>query len=160
MWRPIAAIAGALVVIVVGIVVLTGGGDDPSTDTTRAEEPRVIPPPSQTEPADETEKTPRGDVTVAVLNGTSVTGLARRVAEKIEGAGFDVPDDLVTNAVEQNRSATVVMYSEGNREEALDVARTIDVGSDALDRLDESTRTLTQNRAMVVVTVGADQGQS
>ena len=156
---PIFAIVGAIAVIVVGIVVIAGGGDDeaPQSDQARQTEPEVLPPPSQTEPAED--KTPRGEVTVAVLNGTSVPGLAKRVATKIEGAGFDVPDDLVTNAVEQNRSATVVMYAEGARDEARDVAKEIDVGTDALDVLDESARTVTQDRAMVVVTVGADQSQ-
>ena len=155
---PVLAIAGALLVIVVGIVFITSGGDDeaPQGDNAAQTEPEVLPP-AQTEPAED--RTPRGEVTVAVLNGTSVPGLARRVAEKIEGAGFDVPDDLVTNAVEQNRSATVVMYAEGARDEAREVARVIDVGTDALDVMDESARTVTQDRAMVVVTVGADQSQ-
>ncbi|HEV2062248.1 MAG TPA: LytR C-terminal domain-containing protein, partial [Solirubrobacteraceae bacterium] len=154
---PILAAAAAAVVIVVGIIVLVGGGAAPQSDQARQTEPRVLPPPSQTnqqEPA-----TPRGDVTVGVLNGTSVPGLAKRVAEQIAGSGYDVPDDLVANAVEQNRSATVVMYAEGAREEAEDVAKVIDVGSDALDVMDDSTRTLTQGRARVVVTVGADQSQ-
>ena len=51
------------------------------------------------------------------------------------------------------------MYAEGAREDALDVARAIEVGSDALDVIDDATRTLTQGRAKVVVTVGADQSQ-
>ena len=98
-------------------------------------------------------------MTVAVLNGTTVTGLAKRTADKIKGAGFEVPSDLVADAAEQNRSATIVMFAEGARDEALDVAKVIGVGRDAVDVLDTSARTLTQGRARVVVTVGADQSQ-
>jgi hypothetical protein len=156
-WPVLAAIA-AVAVIIIGIVVLVGGGDeDPAQDQARPQTREVIPPASQTTPREP--RTPRGDIPVAVLNGTSVPNLARRVADRIEAAGFEVPGDLVTNAAEQNRSATVVMYVEGARDEARDVARTIDVGSDAIDVIDDSTRTLTQNRARVVVTVGADQSQ-
>ncbi|MDQ3741008.1 MAG: LytR C-terminal domain-containing protein, partial [Actinomycetota bacterium] len=153
---PIIAIVGAIAVIVVGLVVaLSGGGDE--SEPARTQEPNVVVPPPSNTTAEEPVQ--RGDVTVAVLNGTSVTGLAKRVASRIEGSGFDVPDDLVTNAVEQNRSATVVMYVEGARDEAREVAKVIDVGSDAVTQIDESTRVITQGRARVVVTVGADQGQ-
>ncbi len=145
-----------LALLVVGVLALTGGGDD----SDRAEAPQtnvVVPPPSRT--AQDEPPTPRGDITVGVLNGTTVTGLAKTTASKIEGAGFAVPDDLVADAAEQNRSATVIMYVEGARNEALDVAKVIDVGDDALDRIDQSASTLTQNRARVVVIVGADQSQ-
>ncbi|HEX2086780.1 MAG TPA: LytR C-terminal domain-containing protein, partial [Solirubrobacteraceae bacterium] len=153
---PLVAIGVAVIVAIVGIVSLVSGGEDEKATEPAAQTDRVVPPPAQT--TDET-TTPRGEITVAVLNGTSVTGLAKRVATRIERSGFDVPDDLVTNAIEQNRSATVVMYVEGARDEAREVARVIDVGSDAVTAIDGNTRTLTQGRARVVVTVGADQGQ-
>ncbi len=155
---PILAMVVALVVIVGGVAVaLNGGGDDEQQPARTPETNRVVPPPAQETTAEE--PIARGDVTVAVLNGTTVTGLAKRTAERIEDAGFDVLDELVTDAVEQNRSATVVMYAEGARDEAREVAKAIEVGSDAVVQLDSSTRTVTQNRARVVVTVGADQSQ-
>ncbi|HEV2815338.1 MAG TPA: LytR C-terminal domain-containing protein, partial [Solirubrobacteraceae bacterium] len=153
---PIIALVGAVVLLVVGVVVAVGGGgDDPQPAQTQ--EPNIVRPAPSSTTAEE--PTPPGDTTVAVLNGTSVPGLAKRVATRIEESGFEVPEDLVTNAVEQNRSATVVMFVEGARDEARAVAKVIDVGSDALDVLDQNTRTLTQSRARVVVIVGADQSQ-
>jgi hypothetical protein len=155
---PILAMVVALVVIVGGVAIaLNGGGDDEQQPARTPETNRVVPPPAQETTAEE--PIARGDVTVAVLNGTTVTGLAKRTAERIEDAGFDVLDELVTDAVEQNRSATVVMYAEGARDEAREVAKAIEVGGDAVVQLDSSTRTVTQNRARVVVTVGADQSQ-
>ncbi|HEV2999858.1 MAG TPA: LytR C-terminal domain-containing protein [Solirubrobacteraceae bacterium] len=154
-WPIVAVAVALLALIVVGVVVLAGGGDDEPAAT---QEPNVVAPPPSRSAQDEPPR-PRGETTVAVLNGTTVNGLAKRTAAKIEGAGFDVPADLVTDAVEQNRSATIVMFAEGARDEALEVAKVIGVGRDAVDVLDTSTRTLTQGRARVVVTVGADQSQ-
>lgn len=153
---PIVAVAVALLALVVGgVFAVTGGGGDEAAQT---QEPNVVAPPPSRSAQDEPPR-PRSETTVAVLNGTTVTGLAKRTAAKIEGAGFAVPPDLVTDAVEQNRSATIVMFTDGARDEALEVAKVIGVGRDAVDMLDTSTRTLTQGRARVVVTVGADQSQ-
>jgi hypothetical protein len=93
-----------------------------------------------------------------VLNGTTTTGLAARVADEVEEAGFD--RGTVADATEQNRSATMVQYVEGAREQARDVAEVIGVGADAISQLDQGTRLLAGEGARVVVTVGADQNQS
>ena len=63
----------------------------------------------------------RGEVTVAVLNGTTVTGLARGASDKLTKAGFK-PGVVTNDTTNQARSATAVLYADGNRRAALDVA--------------------------------------
>jgi hypothetical protein len=99
----------------------------------------------------------RGDVTVAVLNGTTVPGLARGAATKLQSAGFKI--GTVTNAPDQARSATLVTYQPGHQAEARVVARLIGVGADAVKPIDQSTQVVAGQEAFVVVTVGADQSR-
>jgi hypothetical protein len=94
-------------------------------------------------------------VTVAVLNGTTVPGLARGVANRIQSKGFKIGN--VTNATDQSRSATIVEYEPGHRAEALAVARLIGVGADAIEPMSAGTRVIAGQDTPVVVTVGADQ---
>jgi hypothetical protein len=151
---PIVAIIAALVVIAGGVALaLSAGGDE---EPPAAEQPRTntVAPPANT-PRDEP-ATKRGDVTVAVLNGTTVDGLAGRVGERIQGSGFDL-GTVATNS-DQNRSATSIMYAEGGRADALEVGKVIGVGADAVRPVDSGTQLLGKN-ARVVVIVGADQSQ-
>jgi hypothetical protein len=96
-------------------------------------------------------------VTVAVLNGTTVPGLARGAATKLQNAGFKI--GTVTNAPDQARSATLVAYQPGHEAEARVVAKLIHVGTDAVKPIDQSTAVVAGQDAFVVVTVGADQSQ-
>ncbi|MBI5106431.1 MAG: LytR C-terminal domain-containing protein, partial [Solirubrobacterales bacterium] len=160
--RATLAVVGAVAVIlvalvVIGIQVLGGGGDEPT-----ATKPNQITTPAAqgTDTTGGTSTTGaqpvrRGDVTVSVLNGTTTPGLARGVSNKLQSAGFKI--GTVTNALDQSRSATIVEYAEGRRAEAREVARLIEVSSDAIEPLDEGTRVLAGPGAMVVVTVGGDQ---
>ena len=107
--------------------------------------------------ATKTQPVSRGDVNVAVLNGTTIPGLAREVGTKLQTAGFKL--GTVTNATDQARSATVVAYQPGHVNEAQAVARLIHVGSDAVKPIDQSTAVVAGQDAFVVVTVGADQSQ-
>ena len=100
---------------------------------------------------------PRGDTTVAVLNGTTIAGLAARTADELKEAGYSL--GTVADAQEQNRSATLVQYAPDAKREAQAVAKLIGVGSDAVSPLDVNTRTVAGENARVVVTVGADQNQ-
>jgi hypothetical protein len=98
----------------------------------------------------------RGKVTVAVLNGTTVVGLARSASDKLQRAGFK--GGTVTNdTTNQARSATAVFYTPGNKAAALEVAKVIGSGRDGVLPIDQSTRVLAGNDAQVVVTVGSDQ---
>jgi hypothetical protein len=153
--RPIgkilAALAGVLVLAIVAVVLLTGGSG--GSEQVKTQTNILVP------PAGQDQATPQNpqEVTVGVLNGTSINGLARTTAEKLRSAGYEVPDDLIADAVERNRSATVVYFKEGSREAARQVAEAIGVGTDAVAPMDQDTLTLAGDRAPVVVTVGADQ---
>jgi hypothetical protein len=154
----LAIVGGVAAVLVAGIVIATqvlgGGGDSgkPQANTIAS-----TPASSGTSTTAGSTSTPvdRANTTVAVLNGTTVPGLARGVANKVQQAKFKIGN--VTNAADQSRSATLVEYAAGKRREALLVARTIGVGPDAVQQLQAGTKIIAGEEAQVVVTVGADQ---
>jgi hypothetical protein len=100
----------------------------------------------------------RAQVTVAVLNGTTFTGLARSASDKITQAGFK-PGVVTNDTTNQARSATAIFYADGQRSAALEVARIIKIGRDAVQPIDQGTRLLAGEDADVVVSVGADQSR-
>jgi hypothetical protein len=92
-------------------------------------------------------------ITVAVLNGTDVAGLAGQIADSVEAAGFQRGN--VSNAPEQGGTAeSAVLYAEGAQRAARQVAQ--ELGITQTEPLDEQSRTLA-GTADVVVIVGADQ---
>jgi hypothetical protein len=145
-------------VVGIGLALVLGGGDD--EPTTADPTPTVAPAPGAGDAGRTTDTSPaaRGDVTVAVLNGTTTPGLARRVADEVRGGGYKL--GTVANATEQNRSATTIQFVDGAREDARTVASLIGIGGDAISQLDQSTRLVAGEAARVVVTVGADQNQA
>jgi hypothetical protein len=114
----------------------------------RGSQPDVAPPvarqgPSPVAPA---------DVTVSVLNGTTVPGLAARIGDRVESAGFRLGN--VTNASEQQRAESVILYRPGADREARIVGRRLRI--EQTERADARDRVLA-GTAKVVVMVGADQ---
>ena len=91
-------------------------------------------------------------VTVAVLNGTTVPGLAAQLADKIEGFGFQLGN--VTNSTDQERAESVVLYAPRHEREATLVARRLRI--DQRERSDAKTQGLAGD-ATVVVVAGIDQ---
>ncbi len=159
--------AGALAgvtLIVVGIIALVGGGDDSPTAST--EDP-VATAAATTEASTggngnggNEEETPepsgpaRGDTTVAVLNGTAVSGLAGGLNTELVEAGY-TEAQAPTNWVDQTRSASIVFYASSEyREQAIEIADQLEIA----DRqpIDDTALSLAPN-ANVVVLVGADQ---
>jgi hypothetical protein len=94
------------------------------------------------------------DVTVAVLNGTTVPGLAATVGDKIAGEGFQ--RGTVTNNFDQERAESVVLYAPGAEREAADVSRRLDISQ--REAIDAESQALAGD-ATVVVVAGADQNQ-
>ncbi|HEV2770117.1 MAG TPA: LytR C-terminal domain-containing protein [Solirubrobacteraceae bacterium] len=148
--------AGVLLVLAVGVLVLTGtfsgggqpppGAAQPSNDVAAqggaaAEQPR-----------------PRGEVTVAVLNGTTSAGLAAGTAAEVARAGFR--QGAVDDNDVQNLSATTIEYAQGYRASAREVAQVVGVGADAIAQLDRNTQVLAGEQANVVIIVGADGTQA
>ena len=160
----IAAIAAGVIVLgVVLALVLGGGGDDPKgtggSEVPGTSEPAVTPPPNATNDT-RAEPRPPSEVSVAVLNGTTITGLAGRTADKLRAADYNVPASSVTDAVERNRSATEIRYAEGYQAEARAVAKAIGAGNDIVEAgIDQNLRTVAGDDARVVVTVGSDQNE-
>jgi hypothetical protein len=168
-WAVGGAIAAVVVVLIIIVVLVTGvlggGSDDNGTQpsstvagsassstrsSTRTARTRTPAAPSATPKP--------GTYEVAVLNGTTVLGLARGVANRLQNTRFKI--GTVTNAATQDRSATLVEFAPGHRAEADAVAKAIDVGSDSIQQLSPASKTIAGDSATVVVTVGSDQNQT
>ncbi len=152
----VAVAAGVLLVLAVGVLVLTGTFGD-GGQPAPAEQPSNGVAPAQGGGSAEQPR-PRGEVTVAVLNGTTTAGLATSKAEQVARSGFR-PGGATDNDV-QNLSATTIEYAEGYRASAREVAEVIGVGADAIGPLDRNTRVLAGEEANVVIIVGADGTQA
>ncbi|MDX6699029.1 MAG: hypothetical protein QOE65_2426 [Solirubrobacteraceae bacterium] len=149
----IAVLAGLLVVILLATQVF-GGSDKP------ASKPNTVGAPAPAAPASPTGRQPtvqRGDVTVAVLNGTTVPGLAAQVGDQVQGAGF--ARGQVTNAADQQVSETTVQYAPQFKAAANEVAGILKIPRTRVKPLDANTQAIAGPDAEVVVTVGADRTQ-
>jgi hypothetical protein len=102
--------------------------------------------------------TPQAPVSLAVLNGTTVTGLARGVADELKSLGYDEPNVVTNDVSNQSRARTTVYYEDGHRADALGVASCLHIGSDRVVAMDASARALS-DRAEVAVFVGADRAR-
>jgi hypothetical protein len=92
-------------------------------------------------------------VTVAVLNGTTIAGLAAQVGEEARADGFTL--GTVTNAATTSQSQSEVMYRQGKKDEARAVADRLNI------RTIVPVNTLNAELAGsfdVVVLVGSDRG--
>jgi hypothetical protein len=99
----------------------------------------------------------RTETTVSVLNGTTVTGLARGAMNRILERGYR-EGTVTTNTTDQTIQETVVHFAKGSRRQALDIARIVGVARSRLRPMDENARVLGAD-APVVVIVGADRAQ-
>jgi LytR cell envelope-related transcriptional attenuator len=100
---------------------------------------------------------PRYDATVAVLNGTTVTGLARAAMEKLASLGFR--EGVVTNdTTNQQRQRTTIYYEPGYREQAQAVAACLEVDLNRARPMNANAR-VAGDRAEIVVFVGADKAK-
>jgi hypothetical protein len=147
--RRVATVSAILLALVAGGAGLTVAISGSDTGTSAGGRPPVPAMPGEPNPA------PRSAYTVAVLNGTTVPGLARGVANRLQNTKFKIGN--VTNAATQDRSTTRVEYAPGRRAEADAVAKTIEVGRNAIRPLSPGTKTLAGDQATVVVLVGTDQ---
>ena len=90
---------------------------------------------------------------VAVLNGTTQSGLARNVGDKIEKARFTI--ESVGNNADQQIPATIVSFTAGNEPAARAVAKLVGVASTSVQPADANAAAAAD--ADVIVTVGLDQ---
>src|SRR5829696_1403968 len=85
------------------------------TTTTRATTTTTTTAPPTTERPTGTTLRPAGGVTVQVLNGVWVTGLAHRVADQVRTAGYDV---VAAKTALGSYSVSRVYYTDGHRADA------------------------------------------
>jgi hypothetical protein len=99
-------------------------------------------------------------VTVAVLNGTDVSGLAARVASNLAKYGYR--KGAITNASDQATTSSVVQYmAPADRTDAMYVAGALKLTASAVGPIDQGTKAIAcppgqACTAAVVVTVGSD----
>ncbi len=91
---------------------------------------------------------------MAVLNGTTFTGLAGQLADRISQEGGYERGATETNTRDQTLQSSTVYFEDGFRAEARAVAELLSI--DAVEPIDEDTRSLAPD-ADVVVLAGADQ---
>ena len=91
-------------------------------------------------------------MTVAVLNGTTVPGLAARVSDEVQSAGFEV--GTVANSSDQQRAESVILFAPATS------ARRPPCRAGSTSRsakpIDAATQGLAGDATVVVVT-GADR---
>ena len=146
----------ALAAVAVGVIVITGGGKTASSasrsasSTTLASHrtrPGVVVRPST--------------VTVSVLNGTDMQGLAGHVAQQLTGVGYR-EGSKPTNASDQTQTRTVVAYmTPADRADALAVAHTLKLRPASVQPIDANTKAIAcppsqACTSTVVVIVGKD----
>jgi len=163
--RLVAIIGGAVVVLVAAVgLMLMLTGEEPKPPPNGIGSAGTAPAPGATEdPGASADEEPSGAASsnavdrpatnIAVLNGTTQTGLARGVADKLEKAKFTIK--TVGNNADQRVPRTIVSYTEGNERAANLVAEVIDVDRSVVQPSDRNATVSAE--ADVVVTVGTDQ---
>jgi hypothetical protein len=156
--------AGTIALFVGIAVLILGGGafavSQLGGDETPPAPNRAAPPPNQPDTGDEggggsvePARTP-AETNVAVLNGTTFTGLAGQLADRVAQEGGYVRGVTETNTRDQTIQTSTVYYGDGFRSQARKVAELLSIS--AIEPLDEDTQALAPD-ADVVVLAGADQ---
>jgi hypothetical protein len=92
-------------------------------------------------------------VTVAVLNGTTVVGLAAQVGEEVRAGGFK--QGTIGNAARVDQASSVVLYRDGQARAARTVANRLGIDkTEAVDSVNEEIA----GSFDVIVLVGSDRG--
>jgi hypothetical protein len=126
------------------------GGDDAPPAPNRA-----APPPTQSGGGRAAaQSTTPAETNVAVLNGTTFTGLAGQLADRVAQEGGYERGATETNTRDQTIQTSTVYYSDGFRSQAREVGELLSIS--AIEPLDEDTQALAPD-ADVVVLAGADQ---
>ncbi|MEX1141907.1 MAG: LytR C-terminal domain-containing protein, partial [Thermoleophilaceae bacterium] len=139
--RPLAIAAAAIVALALAgfaALQLTAGDDEPTTGGLTTSEPAAG---TSSGPVDP------GDVTVAVLNGTTVPGLAAALGDQLDNQGFRL--GTVTNNFDQARAESVVLYAPAAEREAAAVGRRLDISQ--REPIDPSSQSLAGDASVVVV---------
>jgi hypothetical protein len=154
--------AGTIALFVGLAVLVLGGGafvlSQLGGDDTPPAPNRTAPPPTEPDAGDggapaEPAKT-AAETNVAVLNGTTFTGLAGQLADRVSQEGGYERGATETNTRDQTIQTSTVFYADGFRAHARKVGQLLSIT--AIEPLDEDTQALAPD-ADVVVLAGADQ---
>jgi uncharacterized membrane protein len=151
------SLLGIVAVVVVLLIVTSGSGTSSHSSSTPAQNANATATPKAHGRRAAT-PTP-ASITVAVLNGTSISNLAHDVGQRLGAAGFK--EGALATAADQTQTATVVGYLPGHKAGALLVAKSLKLGPASVQPVDQSNRTVacpgsSPCAAKVVVTVGSD----
>ena len=95
-------------------------------------------------------------ITVAVLNGTSIQGLAAQIGDRVEADGFRKGTVSNASVAGGQRANSVVMYAKGHDRDARLVARRLSIKN--VQAVDTESQSIAGD-ASVVVVVGTDKTQ-
>jgi hypothetical protein len=149
-WRTTIVFAGAVAAVVAVVVAVLALASSPSP------QPAASPPPTQ--PPQTTPVHPPPPLRLAVLNGTTTTGVARAVADQLTSVGYDEPMLVTNDPTNPSRARTTIYYQGGRRTDALGVASCLHVARDRVVQMDAAARQVAGS-ADVAVFVGADWGR-
>jgi hypothetical protein len=96
------------------------------------------------------------NVTVAVLNGTTVPGLAAQVGDRVSQLGFELGTVADSPDQDQQRAESVVMFTPGAARQAAAVSRRLEIPQ--REQIDAASQEVAGN-ATVVVIAGQDKTQ-
>jgi hypothetical protein len=141
-------------------VLILGGGtffvSQLGEDDTPPAPNRAAPPPGGTSTTSGKNAAPNtpAETNVAVLNGTTYTGLAGQIADRVSQEGGFERGATETNTRDQTLQTSTVYYADGFRPQARAVARLLSATD--IEPIDSDTQALAPD-ADVVVLAGADQ---
>jgi hypothetical protein len=166
--RPVALIlaavaAAAVVVAVVAALLIAGGGDDSTPSAPNTVGGSTSTATGSGSGSATAPKVDRGQVTVTVLNGTTIQGLARGALDRMTAAGFQ-DGGVNTDRTNQSRGQTVVFYASGQRTAAQAVASVLKVPRTRVKAYDaepdgQGIRLQARQDSDVVVVLGQDKAQ-
>jgi hypothetical protein len=149
------AIAGVLVLgaaAAVGVPALVNGSKDDNSAPSKSSKTK-----SSTNASKKSAPAVAPDkITVAVLNGTSIPGLAAQVGDRVDAEGFTLGTVSNASQTQGQRANSVAMYAPGHASDARRVARRLGIGN--VTRVDSETQGIAGD-ASVVVIVGSDKTQ-
>jgi hypothetical protein len=149
------AIIGVLVLgaaAAVGVPAIVNGAKDDKTTSSKSASKTT----KQSTKKKAAATTTPSKITVAVLNGTSIPGLAAQIGDRVDADGFTLGTVSNASPTQGQRANSVAMYASGHESEARLVARKLGIRNVA--RVDASSQQIAGD-ATVVVIVGSDKTQ-
>jgi hypothetical protein len=147
------AIAGVLVLgaaAAIGVPALVNGSKDDDPGSTSAKKSDTAATKTKAVAASPDE------ITVAVLNGTGIPGLAAQVGDRVDAEGFTLGTVSNASQADGQRANSVAMYASGHKGDAEQVAKKLNIRN--VSRIDSTSQGIAGD-ASVVVVVGSDKTQ-